>query len=238
MTGPCSFLGTNRFLSLGAVGLIFLTLSVVDAEADSTGALTPTGVSQVSPAGSATWTLSANAIATPGAYATSGPTNVTSQLAFSVDPSGIPAGSTIDGLEATVEGYRAGGTIPVFLARMSTDSGATLSFAPSPSMVAAAAGPPNAVATFGSPTDTWTGVTLADLNAPGFVLSVMGLDFLGAATFSVDAVQLTVYYTPPAPPPGPLPLASRWTLVLTAIALVSAALFATIRHNLVFLARS
>ena len=128
--------------------------------------------------------------------------NTGDALAFVFNFSSIPAGATIDGLTLTVEGSASSANpsndfVPLLID--STGSNEPIPFIGG-NVSGIPVGPADSFIVLGGATDTWGGVTLADLLNPNFSVA-LGVISGSGEVFSVDDVSLTVDYTAPASTP-------------------------------------
>ena len=221
-----------RLLAFAAVALVALCPL---AGADSTGPLMPTSVStSVTQGTSAPWTSPSRsmgsddlpATATSAFNATTA-AFVTDSLVFTFDLSGVPDNATIDGMVLMIEGHS-------FLGNrvrcgISSSGFPNLDWAPENPDQFLPAGPGDSMVTFGSPTDTWSGVTLPVLTDTSNELGLIGF-FFTSDDYDVDDVSLEVFFTRAVA----MPASSSWTLALTAllVILVSAVFAQEIRKKL------
>lgn len=188
--------------------------------------VSPTSVTNVSAFGEP-WTSPSNAIGSDDIRASVVDSTApgTDLLSFAGwDFSSIPIGSTIDGIELSLEGsgsdafasalWGTGATTstPVTSSNWktygSTQNIIDISF---PGLFDAT--PAETTTVTGSPTDTWNGITLAILEDPNFTLNIAAAAVNPPGFFSVDDVFLTVRYSGVAV----LPAATPWAIGLTIV---------------------
>ena len=145
---------------------------------------------------SGTWTTPTNALTSNNSYATY---TGTGQAVLTLGSYGfnIPAGSTINGIQVTVEGQSSGSnpsnrTIRVGITKNGT-ADATASSYKTQALTTS-----EATYSLGTTSDLWgTTWTVAEINAGSFGVRVRDNDTTSSGTFSIDVVSIAVSYTPP-----------------------------------------
>lgn len=191
----------NRSVRLcGYLCCALLPFGALPAYADTTGPLTPTGVTTgPSPFGPGTaWVSPGLSIGSDDSRATC-PGVLSAALIFSFSP-GIPAGATLDGIEVFVEGFGSGAPNQIAGSQISLDSGATFTF-PAGFKSASLTTGTDTIVTLGGPADTWGGITTANVNSAVFRVGVVLADLIGMGPggYACDDVRMTVTYTPAIP---------------------------------------
>lgn len=159
----------------------------------------PGSATNSSGAGTQAWLNASNALADDGAYASIALTALSDTqwlLVNTFDFSAIPAGSTIDGIEVTYRRFASGTQVRDLSVRLvktgstlvGTDQANTSSDWPTS----------EAARVYGGSADTWSsGLTLTDIQGSGFGVAIrVKNNAFATRTPSVDAVSITVYYTP------------------------------------------
>lgn len=215
-------LGTALRVIVFIAALILSLASGSSVQADTIGPLTPTSVSSNAFGSSDPWVSPGSAIGSDDVRATSTTTaanNTTHFLIFTFSP-GIPPGSTLNGLEVFLEAQSGGsaGSPSAFVP--ATINALVFNFLPSVFFMPIPPGPADTVVTYGGATDTWGGLTAADINSADFRVGCFMGDGSDTSTdtYSLDAVTMTVHFTPVVSVPASSPLSIIVTLLLLAIA--------------------
>ncbi len=154
---------------------------------DTTVATPPTSAS-------GTWTNPTNALTSNNSYATYTGTGA-AVLTLGSYGFNIPAGSTINGIQVTVEGLSSGTNATNRTIRVGVTKNGTADVGTTKTQALTTT---ENTYTLGTTSDLWgTTWTVADINAGTFGIRVRDNDTTSSGTFSIDVVNIIVTYTPP-----------------------------------------